>query len=349
MKSNNNTELKLKLASEFKELPSFIEKLDFYERHQKELTYQDPQDPLILEFENCDTELEKLKSQEKSSSSKAVHRTNLSEMQPFINRKIEIHESLIERDKAMGICKPEPSNDEEGGQMIEYFVKKYEMKPTFEELKNNFEAGISRKRNKSQSIEKQLEKVNKKFDECSKPISSSLTEPATWLYDVIKPGINYEIDFSDLYKLQKMSDEEKKSLYPLYINYEKLSSAITLYRFKCFLEDCQQSNESKNANQETKGDRSKAWTPDPTDARKILNRFDTYLEHYATNQAGQQNPEKLNEIVKRAIDSIQSDTNIGISEKQLTRYVKSLHNQTAKEYARQFVRQNFKGKIKGIS
>lgn len=106
---------------------------------------------------------------------------------------------------------------------------------------------------------------------------------------------------------------------------------------------------STDANQEKKAGRSKEWTPNPTKARLVLNRFDTYLKHEAQKQVGKQNPDKLRTIIKNAIDKIQNDESIGFDEKQLTRYVKHLYRKTAKEYAEHFVRQNFKDKIKGIS
>lgn len=92
----------------------------------------------------------------------------------------------------------------------------------------------------------------------------------------------------------------------------------------------------------------KLWTPDTSESRKVLNRFDTLLQREGTTDAGKINP-RHQQIVSAAIAGIENDSSIGIKEKQLTRHVKEIHKKTAKEYGGHFVRQNFGGKIKGVS
>ncbi len=95
---------------------------------------------------------------------------------------------------------------------------------------------------------------------------------------------------------------------------------------------------------------AKKWTPSNSDAGTILNRFNTFLDHEANKESGKKNPKSLKQIVDAAIIEIKKDSNTGgIAEKQLTRYIKFLKNQTAKKYGGHYVRQNFKDKIKGIS
>lgn len=96
--------------------------------------------------------------------------------------------------------------------------------------------------------------------------------------------------------------------------------------------------------------KGKEWEPDKIKARMILNRFDTYLNNEAQKQQGKSSPNQLSEIVSVAINSIIGDSGINIkTERSLTRYVKAIHSKTAKQYAGHYVRQNFGGKIFGIS
>jgi hypothetical protein len=82
------------------------------------------------------------------------------------------------------------------------------------------------------------------------------------------------------------------------------------------------------------------WTPDPTKARMIMNRFDTILDNEIQKEQGKKLPRKNADIVKTAIELVCKDTSVAMTEKNLIRYIKLLHNgQTAKAYAGHYVGQ----------
>ena len=84
------------------------------------------------------------------------------------------------------------------------------------------------------------------------------------------------------------------------------------------------------------------WTPDATKARRIMNRFDTYLENEIKQEQGKKTPLTNKRISDVAIELTCKDSAVNLSEKSLTRYVQCLHKLTAKAYAGQYVEQKFK-------
>ena len=200
MNANDSQDLKLKLAKEFKQLNSFIDRYAFYEQHKRELNYEDPQDPLMIEFNQCNEEL----------------------------RKFEISELLKKQNEELGIYKPEPSSDDEGKQMIEYWVKQFEPSPSFEELCSDFEKNTHGKNNKKGYIKFYLEGIGESLEKDNADMVSLLD-------DVIDNY--YKIDFSLLYQKANRAQKKKNPYYPLSINYQKLASAISLVQFRIFLKN----------------------------------------------------------------------------------------------------------------
>lgn len=94
---------------------------------------------------------------------------------------------------------------------------------------------------------------------------------------------------------------------------------------------------------------NKKWQPDVSEARRILNRFDTYLDDESRKEMGKRNPKSLRTIVTAAIDSTLKDSAINLARAQLTRYVKSVHDKTALQYAEHYVQQKFRDKKLKIS
>lgn len=229
MNANYSQDLKLKLAKEFKQLNSFIDRYAFYEQHKRELNYEDPQDPLMIEFNQCNEELRKFDEGKMPKSVEAVYRTDLQESTVINKRKFEIIELLKKQNEELGVYKPEPSSDDEWGKMIEYRVKQFEPSPSFEELKKNFKIKINGADVEQEIVEKELEKINKKLEGYNADMVSLLSRATK----------KYKINFLGFYRTAKEEEEEKekKSYYPLSFNYAKLASAIPLVQFRNFLKN----------------------------------------------------------------------------------------------------------------
>ena len=82
-------------------------------------------------------------------------------------------------------------------------------------------------------------------------------------------------------------------------------------------------------------DGKKDWKPDPTKAMKAINRLNTYLESACKDEHGKRKPKSHNEIISTALN--QTYTDLGIQERQLTRFVKYIYSKTVKEYAGHYV------------
>ena len=214
-----------KLIEEYRSMKNFIDKYIFYQNHWRELQLIKPVNALMIEFAEASKVLEE--------NDKRVIINGVGYMDDRYRdaqlRKSNAINSINQYYKKI----LEPSNDIEGGQIIEFWVNKYQQESTFEHKRIKFLESIKGKNYANEIIAKQIEIVQLKLDKISgiNNLNISLSE-------------TYKIDFVKIYEFVKIDNvilEEKgcdrEFTNPKFISYESLATAIPLIQYKRFLED----------------------------------------------------------------------------------------------------------------
>lgn len=218
----------LKLIEEYHSIDNFKDKYEFYQNHYKELRFIEPSNPLIIEYEESSKVLQE--------NDKRVSVNGIGYMDEQYRkaelRKLNARDAIIQYYKENDLEEPKPSNDVEGGQVVEFWVKRYKQESTFEEKKIGFLESI-KDGYANEIIPEELEIVEIQLNKISGINNLKITLSKT-----------YKIDFTKIYKFVRsdnkkleVKDYVKAYTHPILIDYESLAKAIPWIQYKTFLKD----------------------------------------------------------------------------------------------------------------
>jgi hypothetical protein len=222
-----------KLIEEYHSIKSFIDKYIFYQNHWRELRFIEPTNPLMIEFEEASKVLDENDKRIKGNQVGVIYVRMDSEYFKAKSGKSNADDAITQYYKNKKLEEPKPSNDAEGGQVIEFWVNNYQQESTFEDKKIEFLESIEGKNYASEIATKQIEKVQFELDKIIgiNNLNTNLSE-------------TYKIDFTKIFEfvrieneILKVKDHIKAYTNPIFISYEPLAKAIPFIQYKKFLED----------------------------------------------------------------------------------------------------------------
>ena len=291
-----------KLIEEYRSMKNFIDKYIFYQNHWRELQLIKPVNALMIEFAEASKVLEE--------NDKRVIINGVGYMDDRYRdaqlRKSNAINSINQYYKKI----LEPSNDIEGGQIIEFWVNKYQQESTFERKRIEFLESIKGENYANEIIAKQIEKVQIELNKISEINNLNIILSET-----------YKIDFTKIYKfvrieneILKVKDHIKAFTNPLFISYEPLAKAIPLIQYRKFLEDFLKDDVLLSPQVNGKGKKEFKLIKDATlKETRIINAFKNEMDKPRMTQA-------------TALNNLKERTDLGVGGENPNNRKKQIHD-----------------------
>ena len=291
-----------KLIEEYRSMKNFIDKYIFYQNHWRELQLIKPVNALMIEFAEASKVLEE--------NDKRVIINGVGYMDDRYRdaqlRKSNAINSINQYYKKI----LEPSNDIEGGQIIEFWVNKYQQESTFERKRIEFLESIKGENYANEIIAKQIEKVQIELNKISGINNLHIVLSET-----------YKIDFTKIYKfvrieneILKVKDHIKAFTNPLFISYEPLAKAIPLIQYRKFLEDFLKDDVLLSPQVNGKGKKEFKLIKDATlKETRIINAFKNEMDKPRMTQA-------------TALNNLKERTDLGVGGENPNNRKKQIHD-----------------------
>lgn len=291
-----------KLIEEYRSMKNFIDKYIFYQNHWRELQFIEPSNALMIEFVEASKVLEE---NDKRVSINGVgymddrYRDAQLRKSNAINSINQYYKKILE-----------PSNDIEGGQIIEFWVNKYQQESTFERKRIEFLESIKGENYANEIIAKQIEKVQIELNKISGINNLHIVLSET-----------YKIDFTKIYKfvrieneILKVKDHIKAFTNPLFISYEPLAKAIPLIQYRKFLEDFLKDDVLLSPQVNGKGKKEFKLIKDATlKETRIINAFKNEMDKPRMTQA-------------TALNNLKERTDLGVGGENPNNRKKQIHD-----------------------
>ena len=283
-------------------MKNFIDKYIFYQNHWGELQFIEPSNALMIEFVEASKVLEE---NDKRVSINGVgymddrYRDAQLKKSNAINSINQYYKKILE-----------PSNDIEGGQIIEFWVNKYQQESTFERKRIEFLESIKGENYANEIIAKQIEKVQIELNKISGINNLHIVLSET-----------YKIDFTKIYKfvrieneILKVKDHIKAFTNPLFISYEPLAKAIPLIQYRKFLEDFLKDDVLLSPQVNGKGKKEFKLIKDATlKETRIINAFKNEMDKPRMTQA-------------TALNNLKERTDLGVGGENPNNRKKQIHD-----------------------
>ena len=223
-----------KLIEQYHFVEKFKDRYAFYQKNQTRLRFIEPSNPLMMEF----VEASKVLDENDKRVSVSVDGVRVGYMDDGYRgaelRKKDANKAIDQYYTDNHLEEPKPSNDVEGGQVIEFWVNHYQQKVTFEDKKREFLNEVGNAINDKEKIVRHfLEITDIELGKIEKIKNLEISVSETYQIDFT--GICRGVRFSN--DLLKEENPIKAYTHPIFINYEALAKAIPLIQFKKFLED----------------------------------------------------------------------------------------------------------------